>query len=261
MDAPPAGWSGPVAFAALDGAPEPPACPGWRETLKGGTGVDYAPAECHCTCEAGGTCTFGSAVIGAYTDATCTDLIIENSAIASGCAMFGVSETPVAVKGSLLSGSNITCTKVEELPTRPPATWQSPAHLCAPLPEGACPAAQVCVPELPPDHQLCIYQEGDVLCPTGYDIRHVFDSVFSDTRTCTPCTCGSAQCSTALYSDTMCNNKVVDVPHTGTCTAYPQPMMPIRYQHGAVTPPCPATSDPTGAVTGDEPITVCCSAS
>jgi hypothetical protein len=263
MDAPPAGWSGPAAFAALAGAPEPPACPaGWSEAQRGGTGVDYVPAECHCACQVNGTCTFDGAVIGAYTDAVCVTLDIENSAIASGCADFVANAIPVAVKASLLTANGVACMAMEDMPTRPPAIWQSSAHLCAPPPGEACPNEQVCVPQPSSDHQLCIFQQGDALCPNGYDIRHVFDSVFSDNRTCTSCTCGSGQCegSTALYSDTMCNGKVVDVPHAEICTAYPQQVMPIRYQHGAATPTCPATSTPLGEVTSEGPITVCCPA-
>lgn len=50
----------------------------------------------------------------------------------------------------------------------------------------------LCVPQpaAPYDSDVCIWAEGDLECPAGFDDRTVYHSDFTDTRSCSACSCG-----------------------------------------------------------------------
>jgi hypothetical protein len=81
--------------------------------------------------------------------------------------------------------------------TQPPAVpanqWATAAEACAASEaSAACGTGNVCAPSLTGSFSVCVYQTGDVACPTaGYTTKQLIDTVMSDSRGCTPCTCGA----------------------------------------------------------------------
>jgi len=75
----------------------------------------------------------------------------------------------------------------------PANQWATAAEACAASEaSAACGTGNVCAPSLTGSFSVCVYQTGDVACPTaGYTTKQLIDTVMSDSRGCTPCTCGA----------------------------------------------------------------------
>jgi hypothetical protein len=129
----------------------------------------------------------------------------------------------------------------------------------------------VCLPGPNPANAAknCIYQMGTQTCPPGtqYTVATTIDTLLTDTRTCTPCACSSptGKCAGGanFASNATCTTPTTEVlPLTCTqitsipaASAYYADLAPAT-QMGPAT--CTPSGGPTGMVTADGPMTVCC---
>ena len=100
----------------------------------------------------------------------------------------------------------------------PLVSWGRVGFTCdAPAPSTTC-GGGVCMP-LPAmgfRPGLCVHHDGDIMCPEGFDDRHVFYGGFDDTRGCTTCTCSNV-------------NMGVCTPMGGSATGSATPSMAVTY--------------------------------
>lgn len=76
----------------------------------------------------------------------------------------------------------------------PPATWQTAALACKRGSSAPCDdPTQVCAPVAvaPPGFALCVFQAGDVDCPSTFPDKHGVATGADDKRGCAPCACGA----------------------------------------------------------------------
>jgi hypothetical protein len=274
----PPGWIGPVALFLYQ-AREPAPCPGGLLTAMSGGNDPQAPEPgcepCTCTLDAScntvtvqthkgygcsSTCSVGAATVGA----TCTALTFCYSASS-------VTITSVGQGSCTASGG-----------ARRPAGWREVVTACmfadgtdggvtAPSDAG-CDLGLACAPKIEGlSAPTCIVHEGDATCPEGpYSIRFTFGGSISDTRSCTPCTCGDAQVTCAggevtFYRNNACTNLL-------NTSSIPPPscknMAVADFLGGAkITKPallvdggCPSSGGVVdgGTVTAASPWTACC---
>jgi hypothetical protein len=134
-------------------------------------------------------------------------------------------------------------------------------------------SAGVCLPTPPAEYgQLCIFQAGDIACPTSeYTTKTVVYQSIKDTRGCTPCACGTpagGKCPADIevFDEPNCaGTQVATFPGDGiACSPEELSMsgeLSFRFvQTGnAAGATCAASGGaPTGTATGATPMTVCC---
>jgi hypothetical protein len=113
--------------------------------------------------------------------------------------------------------------------------------------------------------QACVYAKGDVPCPSGYSKTHHAGTVNVSCSPCSACsvtTDGGCEGTLALYSDTLCANKIIDVSFDGGCastgTANGQLASSMKYTPVAVGVGCSAGAANASPVSLTDEITVCC---
>lgn len=153
--------------------------------------------------------------------------------------------------------------------SKPDATWGRTARECTlDLPSDGCEEGEVCPPAPPEGFDLCLYGEGDLDCPPGWQ-RSVYYLGIQDDRDCTACGCEppGAQCEAYViaYSDSAC-----DVPAGSVIATVAEPAcfdVPSGIALGSAEASflgqspgsCASTGGaPTGAIAPDEPVTLCC---
>jgi len=277
------GWTGYVRLLVSDGGP--PACAAPYGTAQ--SQLKLAPAgaaaECACACAppssgpitcqvelgSGGLVCVGETMTPAPQGAC----VIPPGPMGATSGPNGDSYGPTMVPQP--SGS---CTPDGGMaqPLAPPTwTW---ASVCASATEGAqgvCGASyQVCVP--PPDGQpgsasgVCIYQSGDVACPSGnYSQRFVASASIVDTRGCT-CGCATPACPADGYIEGFtsinCSGPVAATFNASTAcmpldTANGSVSFKYVPSHGAWTGTCAVSgAGPAGGVSVDQShaTTFCC---
>jgi hypothetical protein len=85
--------------------------------------------------------------------------------------------------------------------------------------DAGCDLGLACAPKIEGrPAPTCIVHQGNAVCPDGpYSVRFTFGGSISDTRTCSPCTCGNAQVTCAGGELTVYqNNECTDVDHTNS---------------------------------------------
>lgn len=208
-------------------------------------------------------------------DGSCT----QHDAVVAGMA--SVTFAPLTIKED-------PCVPQLVVPHDLPKAWAR-AHSCGGTANGVCPnSGDVCRPKLPPDPlplpgqpphgtwTYCISQSGtadDVgPCPSAYPKQRVFVANYTDTRVCSPCTCGPPEGSSctstiSVYSDGACTTEI------GTLTPNMPGLLCLDLPSGgsplgskAATPPAysPGSCEPSGGTTGtltiDAPVAAfCCS--
>src|ERR1019366_9094755 len=81
---------------------------------------------------------------------------------------------------------------------------------------GGCAATAQCVAKpSAPYGGPCVYQAGDLKCPSGYPTKHLYYKGTVDSRDCTACTCGapsggSCTGSISLYSGPSCGGSLLN---------------------------------------------------
>jgi hypothetical protein len=267
----PAPWIGPVAFHATAGTL--PGCPPEFEVpaLQGGTNPMLPTAQCTpCTCGApsnqdcmgtitinpsgDAACSPGNAPFVA--NAICKALAVPQDIVSFvGTATVAASAGPCAADGGVLLGAS---------------GFAKNALICehGGGPFGAGCASGVCTPLPPSPFELCVTQAGDIpSCPVEYPARTVVYDNLSDTRDCSPCTCGSPTLTcigTAhFYTGTNCFSEVFDGPSDGQCQ--PGGMQQVQSTRAFLTPTngsCPASGGAaSGQATAGAATTVCCKGS
>ncbi len=112
--------------------------------------------------------------------------------------------------------------------------------------------------------QACVYAQGAVTCPNGFTKTHHVGTVNLSCSSCSACTVtadGGCQGTLALYSDTNCNSKIIDVSFDGGCAstgANGQTADSMRYTPLLVGVGCNAGTSSVSGVSLTGEITVCC---
>jgi hypothetical protein len=174
-----------------------------------------------------------------------------------------------ATSSATISAASCVASSVQA--TLPPLAWSVSAEGCALEKLTTCEQTLVCGPAFA-GFQACIYQSGNGSCPSGaYSTKTlVYSATSSDSRGCTPCTCGAAAGATCTGGSFSANTSGCSggatFPMSSTCsTAF------LQVNEGATISiqltQTPIASDatcypdggqPSGTVTATSPITVCC---
>lgn len=254
----PIGWLGPVELRADDSPCEGPFSAGIASLKKD---VEAAPATCTCgcvgipqTCDTADLTFFGTVICGnaqmqvQLTNGTCES--VEN---VQGADAF-------TIEPNVVSGS---CTSSVETSIEPP-TFEA-RRLCGLPAEGAGCDSGSCAPSA-----TCVYMPGNVVCPKGFASSFMGNAGIIDSRGCDEggcgCTASGGPCSytVELYDNQNCQNGVVATTSSTGC-------QPVQFgggggNRGALFTATPGTvgcvstgsGTPTGSVSLNEPITVCC---
>jgi hypothetical protein len=275
VPAAPSGWLGPFASLRSAGAlsaPCPPAFP--LDALDGGLTAIPGPATCTCAC--GAPTGIGCVVYASYfSDARCTASCgAALQTTGSGCLpTTGCGNTEYFTAGyTVASGGK--CTPSAGTDLKPADGGTTGLRLCSPpasLSSFGCSTANTfCLPQAkgPLDpNTYCVATTGDADCLPAFPNKAQYNrGPGTDTRACSPCTCGTpagATCSASTivsYSDDQCATKTGStfVTPNLTCTS-------MGGSHVTYSLEVPdggrCTSEggtAVGGFTADQPMTVCC---
>jgi hypothetical protein len=275
----PVGFQGPVALALESGdsgaAPTPPVCAGAYaiDALDGHANPLFVPAACTCACgPVDGGCT--DPVVETFTDNVCVNKC--NQMIAGACTSDACGQSSQSAKITMPSqASGGSCAESVQKgvpPWNAAQGWGTAGRACAggPLPEGGCPASEVCSAPPPASFGagLCVWQTGDVACPATYPSKQLLYASGADDRDCADaCTC-------APPAGVACNATVTASPNatcsggtllTGGATCNFYGTMSTPYVNATVMASggsCASggSATPSGAVTPTSPSTICCTA-
>ncbi|MFT3770197.1 MAG: hypothetical protein QM820_32610 [Minicystis sp.] len=276
---------GPLAVWTGTGSETPPECDeagGFpTEMVDGGinpTGAAPVCPTCTCSTPKGVACQIASATFFANPGCQSAGGTLT---IAQGvCQGFVTLQfDPASVRWATAPAAGGACVpQPSGFPQVQPAKWGTQVRACGDAGNGAGCGIGTCVPKpLPPfDDMLCIYQAGDIPCPGGaYSVRQVFFSTLDDTRTCSACDCGaptgtSCNGTMKLYTDTACSVEEVIMTNVSQCSSLPPdsttPPPPYLSQRSIIYTGTPSNagscgsipSKPSGSVSADDPVTVCC---
>jgi hypothetical protein len=213
----PAGWQGPLVLWAGSGTP--PACDSfYLPFFSGGTGLSAGAAQCTCSCgtPAGASCgpvtlQFGtsncttacgsSGGAMSVTPGMCTSVQAMTTACGTGAGANILGST--ATGGACVPDGSVIV---------PPAQWATQAVACTPSAQSpaGCAAGEQCVPAPPTSFQtgFCIVKAGTNTCPPPFTNQHLYYADFSDSRGCSPCTCGApsgVDCNAGAHASTWGN--------------------------------------------------------
>jgi hypothetical protein len=280
MCVPAAGSNGFVAGAYVDPAA---GCPARFDA--GGTAINATlipGAGCTgCSCVAGISC---SANLYKYASSTaCTlDLGLTGGTLAGSISSTLVAGTTTATASCLAStftmatqariGPYVTTNgpcAPRGTPTLTTPTWGTSRKYCSAASIGSgCTPGYVCVPKAAPNH--CVLALGARLCPAGYtkDATGSWYTGFTDTRTCSACTCGTqtpGSCTplqASFYFGTTTNTCIAGVHRSGgsgsqICTIS-NDCASAGFGGTPTAPTCPGVSTATGAATATGEQTLCC---
>jgi hypothetical protein len=289
----PLGWEGPLMISEVfspDAGSQGCANESWVDTLDLVAGPSAVPASCTCACDPPSGIACSAPSVSYFRDRYCTQPCATPTPVVSACTLLsatGCGTTPHFTIGPS-SADGGACTPVATM-SLPLLAWASSASLCAPAPSlalGACPSGQACVPA--PDSTagpsvLCVVQQGDVLCPSGYGFRHAprsepgadaggdggtpYFAQANDGRGCTACTCeapSGATCTSSgivAYDDSACTMAAMTMEPDAGCSAFGAPNVTNATCAGAAASGgrcAPTGGVPTGGVTLTSPYTICC---
>lgn len=277
-DAPPMGFTGPVAYwEGMSTMMAPPACAspynGMATNLTSGLGA--APAQCGCTCSGPGQEACGNAS-GQLWDG--------NGQCTLACSGgIGLPANFCVNIGCLGPGSGYTSASFPKFPaqngscsgnpskTVPPVTWSNVARTCPfnlPSQQGGCGASKLCVTTPgSPFGGPCIVQAGDLACPAAYPTKHLQYGSVNDTRSCTACACtynpGTCNGSVSFYTQSGCNGFTGNIAIGTACSAVAIGSTASLQSSGNyfVSPlgSCSAGAvSANGTATPSSPMTICC---
>ncbi len=269
MGSAPAGWQGPVVVDDSKGAASP--CGGDFPTSVLSTDVVFADLEpgtssCACDCQPPTNASCSAAKVSGHIDASCnTSPLGQQNWSLSGSGCFTIPgsiclTTNLKVQASL---QNADCT-VQEDHTLPTPTWGTEIRACAGSTAGVCGETETCLPPAPAGAKVCIYAPGDAACPaTGYVQKQVFHEGFSDTRSCSACSCGAPQgdCSASkvdVYAGSSgCTGSVTSSNKVGSCKK--TSVCSLKYSEAKPNITCsPSSSTLSGGVEATGALTFCC---
>ncbi|MEZ4375044.1 MAG: hypothetical protein R3B07_29805 [Polyangiaceae bacterium] len=289
----PPGWNGPVEVYA--GSASPPGCTGSfpLTSINAFQDLNVPMATCSaCTCTnpTGATCKVP--VLKLYSDSACSsgivwsltggqngetldELFAMNACVNSSVSAGPGGELPGAVGSELPPTTGGSCIPGGGAATRPPTSWNTKVRGCG-GPDGGWQAAgcgaNTCVPPSAGafNRGLCVYQVGDVSCPSGaFSSKSVYYQNSNDQRACTACTCDSpvgVTCSGAkldAWNGLGCAGSVaatVNPPGIDCKAVATGAEKSFKYTVGTATGgSCPPQGgQPTGTATPVDAVTFCC---
>ena len=275
------GWEGPIAVRSAPWPAERLACEGAYADVAFAGAMDFDAGAHQCTC----ACTppeevvcSGTVTLVVYDDAACSEPT--STEALSGTACVDVDNTSltgayVSLHNNLSSGGTDRCTP-DLAAEIGPVTFAEALLGCdgAEVGDSGCEEGELCVPrpEAPFESALCIWREGDALCPIGsaFSSRRLTYGDFEDDRACGDCGCGFplGDCLGAevnLFSSSDCDGLVMIAdddcnpgPAGGVLLSGAQVATPGTYSDDVA---CPVVADEeleTGSAAPIEPVTVCC---
>lgn len=265
IPAAPAGWMGPIVFLSGPAAGSAPACPASApsQAFTAQSSFGGAPASCGCSCGAptsGMSC--GSANL-ISTNASCTAGSTTIATLADGACQAVTMPTSGGwtLSRPAFSASGASCTPTPSVSV-PPSTAGASHRACSVPSPTACGAAMVCAPTPTAAQPVCVYIDGDATCPAGFPNTYRTGQGVTDTRGCTPCTCGSVtgMCNAFVTLENGCPGSTYygDVVAGGCTPAFSVPGSRATADFTPVGSCSPSTSAPTGGLTPIMPRTVCC---
>ncbi len=246
---PPSGWAlVEAAFAPTT----PPACGGaWSvdETVIF-DGLSTPAPTCGCECGAPAHVACALPVTGCSWDSntgcSCSGAQTLTSGVCQAMLFAGASGVPTATGGACAPAPTTTI---------PPLHWTGQARVCS--------QSVAALPLPDPGFHVCVRQDGDLTCPSGFTDRHIEHSGATDTRACTPCTCGAPAGITcgggvAVYRDTGCSSYTSGVGlNPGPCSGAVGGA--VMYQATITGGTCAAANvTATGGAAPTDTITLCC---
>lgn len=261
----PSGWEGPVSLDDGNAA-----CAGSYDQLAFTAGTEPSAAAASCTpCSCSGdSCSefvdFVTSDAAQCGGTSCTTSFNQNCAEISPACLQNLSSAYLKTQLPANSG----CKPSEQKPQLEHAAWKTEVRACRPavVYGGGCPTNQVCMPSASSDDAgLCIWREGEASCPEGrYSERHMYYREIKDTRACSECSCKSPGCDYhwRVYNsdDQSCTTPVLDLKNEGQCVQVNPSGGKLRVA-AAISGggSCePAGGQPSGEVSADKPVTVCC---
>jgi hypothetical protein len=270
----PLNWSGPIAL--YEGTAAAPACPGAFPTKLNDLHSDLSPGTASCDC----TCSPASGITGCTGEAKIYDF----PEGATGCFVAPGPGTPLVFSGApgqclptnILNGGNYdmeppspsssgSCA-ANSNHTLPTPQWATAARTCSGgSATGAdCGSGKQCIPRAQDPYKLCVYQPGDVACPSAlYSEKHLAYEGFADTRACSTCSCGAAQSTcggtVTLFSTATCGTSAAGSIGAGckSLSAFANPPLG-RYTANPSGTCAPSSSTLSGEVTTNGATTFCC---
>jgi hypothetical protein len=273
----PAGFQGPVAYVQETGSPasSPPSCAGAYtiDVLDAFATPLFSPATCQCACgSVSGGCS--SPAVETYTDNACINECFQ--VVAGACTADSCGSSSQSAKITMPSqpqGGSCSANVQKTVPTwSSTQDWSVAGRACATssvFSGTGCPATEICasVPSAPYGPALCVWEAGNVACPSAYPVKYLLYTSGTDGRDCSNgCSCGSpsgVSCSatvTLSSSSSTCGAGTL-LNGGGACNMYGS--MATPYVSATVTPSggsCTpgGTASPTGTITPTGATTVCC---
>jgi hypothetical protein len=278
----PSNFQGPVAFVQETGsdggrAPSPPSCGGTYpiDALDAFANPLFSLPTCQCNCGGVTGASCSSPAVETYTDNNCVNEC--NQVIVGTCTMDSCSSATQSAKITMPSqpqgGSCPANLQKSVPPWSSTQDWGVTGRACAAAsapPDAGCSATEVCaaVPPAPYGPALCVWQAGNVSCPSTYPVKYLLYTSGSDSRDCTnACSCsgaGGITCfsTVTITSSTMCDGGTATLLTPGSCNMYGSISTPwvSATVSAASGGSCTAggTATPNGTVTQTGPTTVCC---
>jgi hypothetical protein len=242
----------------------------------GGTSVSAHPAICsNCSCAPPNdlACVTTANV---YDSPTCTTAACATATLGTACTQIKSptqcnqqAESLYVTVTAMAAGS--ACTANPEMVTKPTPTWAMPVLVCGASGMVSCNNG-TCAPDpgMPAAFELCLYQSGNVPCPTTgpYTTQTVIYGSYSDTRDCSMCTCGTPTADCTLTTATISSAKDCGTGAPTTNLTCLNPIIPATSAYygelGQTStmgvPMCAPTGggQSIGGVSPTEQMTLCC---
>ena len=260
VPAPPEGWVGPLALGAGESIPS---CVPPFTVIAFEAARDLAGEPASCECECGVADVDCGGVSLRYSNSNNCDpppAGVENFMGPDTCH-------DTDPDGPRLTAFFFPVSGTEVCPATPtvsiPMATMTELILCGGgFDQDTCAADELCTGTAPEGFEttLCIAREGDFACPEAYPNASSAFTDVADDRRCTACECTPAtdfECAAdlELFAGPGCSG-VSSISATDLCIDSPES---FRFSQPAVTGSCSASeTQPTGAIAGEDPITICC---
>lgn len=260
---PSGGWAGYYSINTTAFGAGPSQCLDGSAPERAFAGQSTQPVDCSaCTC---GTPQIDcEAPYQAYTDNLCvlgeTTLTLIDDCVVLGANVNGV----IAGQPTF---SDVECDPSGGVPAGASPPWATEHSLCGadPLAGGGCSGGDACVKKT--DTMLCIKADGDIACPSGWEVAVKIAGYGggTDERGCTACSCtppGGALCEGGTYqffNDIDCDGAAdVSIAPGSGCTATPNANSAVYVASTDGVSCTPVGGNPTGSVVPGGAVTLCC---
>ena len=276
----PESWAGPISLTNGDVSSVAAGCgEGYpTELLELSQGLTAGEVECGCSCEApGDSVCIPEVTVDLYSSGSCVDpkgVIFRDKIVTDECGSVVESGNSYASSFIVVGDMEVDPQGCVPKPTEsiPSPAWEKSGRVCeGETHEGVCEDTNLlCVPHGLDDGGVCIFREGEHVCPAGsYSQRSLFYKGFDDSRDCSACLCGEpeGECKGSVKSydggidSPGCNdeNEQWEITETGTCGGVPSTSHWKLVGSPTFTGSCGATGgEAMGSLAPIEPVTICC---